>query len=431
MYSFFGGVYMRLEIKNIGKLAEADIELNGITVIAGENNTGKSTVSKALYSIFNSLYKVDEHINLERKNSIRRLLRIIHRPSIMNNRLAERIIKNSSNKHYDVSDIESDIISFLQRIKKDSSKFGDEESYEILQMAEQIYRAINIPREQLFNTFLERAFEAEFHGQICNMFTDDESYVKLTIKSDTVSAYFKKDKTVGIENMIYLVSQSTYIDDPYVLDNLDNNSYYYNYYMNSTFSEAPHRINLKQRVRKSKTELSLLDEILVNDRLENIYSKINSICEGELYQESDSFFYAMPDVSEPIDINNVSTGLKTFVIIKSLLQNGEIGEKSTLILDEPEIHLHPEWQILFAEIIVLLQKEFDMTILINTHSPYFLEAIEVYSDKYDIKNKCKYYLAANVEKTSTIRDVTDEIEKIYKKLAEPFQKLENTRFSDE
>ena len=35
---------MHLSVKNIGKLSEADIDLNGITVIAGENDTGKSTI---------------------------------------------------------------------------------------------------------------------------------------------------------------------------------------------------------------------------------------------------------------------------------------------------------------------------------------------------------------------------------------------------
>ena len=46
---------MRLEIKNFAKIKEADITLDGITVIAGENNTGKSTVGKILNSYFKHL----------------------------------------------------------------------------------------------------------------------------------------------------------------------------------------------------------------------------------------------------------------------------------------------------------------------------------------------------------------------------------------
>ncbi len=44
---------MKLHLKNVGKVRSAAIEINGITVIAGENNTGKSTVGKALFSVFN------------------------------------------------------------------------------------------------------------------------------------------------------------------------------------------------------------------------------------------------------------------------------------------------------------------------------------------------------------------------------------------
>ncbi len=43
---------MKIKIHNVGKLADATVEIDGITVIAGENDTGKSSVSKALYSVF-------------------------------------------------------------------------------------------------------------------------------------------------------------------------------------------------------------------------------------------------------------------------------------------------------------------------------------------------------------------------------------------
>ena len=111
-----------------------------------------------------------------------------------------------------------------------------------------------------------------------------------------------------------------------------------------------------------------------------------------------------------------------------LLVNGRIEANGTIILDEPEIHLHPEWQLLFAELIVLLHREFGLHILLNTHSPYFLNAIEVYAAKYQVEDKCKYYLARNIDNVSTLDDVTDNIEEIYSKLAKPLQELENERY---
>ena len=41
---------MRLRIENINKIKEADIALNGLTVIVGENDMGKSTIGRAFFS---------------------------------------------------------------------------------------------------------------------------------------------------------------------------------------------------------------------------------------------------------------------------------------------------------------------------------------------------------------------------------------------
>lgn len=68
---------MKLELENVGKLEKVDIELKGITVIAGENNTGKSTVGKMLFSIFHTFFKIEEKINQERVRSINKVIRTI------------------------------------------------------------------------------------------------------------------------------------------------------------------------------------------------------------------------------------------------------------------------------------------------------------------------------------------------------------------
>lgn len=65
---------MQLILKNIGKVKEASIEINGITVIAGENNTGKSTVGRALFAVFNSFYNVQKQIESARVDSVENLL---------------------------------------------------------------------------------------------------------------------------------------------------------------------------------------------------------------------------------------------------------------------------------------------------------------------------------------------------------------------
>lgn len=65
---------MKLTLKNIGKIGTASVEINGITVIAGENNTGKSTVGRAFFAVFNSFCNVQRQIENERVDSVENLL---------------------------------------------------------------------------------------------------------------------------------------------------------------------------------------------------------------------------------------------------------------------------------------------------------------------------------------------------------------------
>lgn len=65
--------------KNIGKIETASVEINGITVIAGENNTGKSTVGRALFAVFNSFYNIQKQIESERVQNIENLIDMMYR----------------------------------------------------------------------------------------------------------------------------------------------------------------------------------------------------------------------------------------------------------------------------------------------------------------------------------------------------------------
>ena len=190
-----------------------------------------------------------------------------------------------------------------------------------------------------------------------------------------------------------------------------------------------HKTHLKHKLFSYDRRNNVIEEIVINNKFSKIYEKINSVCNGNIVKSrNEGFGYKNVNTEKVLDIRNLSTGLKAFVILKTLLVNGAIEYNGTIILDEPEIHLHPEWQLIFAELIVLIQKEFGMHILVNTHSPYFLNAIEVYSVKHGIDEKCKYYLATINNEYSGLEDATTNIEKIYSKLARPLQELENVRY---
>lgn len=148
-----------------------------------------------------------------------------------------------------------------------------------------------------------------------------------------------------------------------------------------------HRGHLKNLLKSeiaSQNVETAMKQIVADTKLKKILTKINSVCDFDMKKADDALAdsFVFLEGNHQLSAENISTGLKTFIILKRLLYTGYLEENGLLILDEPEVHLHPQWQILFAEIIVLLQKEFGMHILLTTHSPYFLRAIEVYSAKY-------------------------------------------------
>lgn len=423
---------MNLKIQNIGKVSNADIELNGITVIAGENDTGKSTVGKVLFSIFNSYFNIDNQIDNDRELRIKKLLELIYNdvptryyhPPFNMSEISQNLIKNSNKYINNPTMLRYDILYQISEsdpnFEENLEKLDDERLDEIFDRVKNI---LTVSREQIFKDVLDKNLVAEFDIQISNIYSNSDSKIELTIKDEKVSISISDNKVVNIENEFSLTTEAVYIDDPFVLDETPR----YVYFNDANY----HRRHLISKLFFEKSKSSIFDEIITKDKLEKIFSKINSACPGDIIRNKGRFSYKNPDTNKSLPSKNISTGLKTFVILKTLLVNGFIEYNGTIILDEPEIHLHPQWQLIFAEIIVLLQKEFNMHILLNTHSPYFLEAIEVYSEKYGIADKCKYYLAENQNETSIISDVTGNTEKIYQKLAKPLQILENERYSDD
>ena len=58
----------RLRGKNIGPFESFDIMIPSVTLIAGENGTGKSTISKSLYMLLNANRNIEALIENEKRN---------------------------------------------------------------------------------------------------------------------------------------------------------------------------------------------------------------------------------------------------------------------------------------------------------------------------------------------------------------------------
>lgn len=124
----------------------------------------------------------------------------------------------------------------------------------------------------------------------------------------------------------------------------------------------------------------------------------------------------------------VSAGIKEIGIIQILLRNNKLKESSFLIFDEPEANLHPEWEIKFAEILVLLAKDMDIHIYLNSHSPMFIEAISLYSQYYDLLNETNFYLTEKVdEKYDFIKINPKSMGLVYENLTKPYDELDRLK----
>ncbi len=418
---------MKLSLKNIGKVSSAVIDINGITVIAGENDTGKSTVSKALFAVFNSFYKMNLRIYNERLNSIWNLLDRLYirsKESVMTGaefqKIAASILDQQKYLSSNPEALSETIIQSIAEHGAELEEYQGQEEFEAT--AQRIIKVLRVSDQDILKLILERNLNEEFNSQVTNIYCDEPGEITLEIQKTPIIIQIKDNQVIDLKGKLDLRTDAVYIDDPFVLDDAGS------YHPFLTTASFIHKKYLMETLRE-RNETGIIDEIIIKKKFDRIYDKIAVVCDGDIIsREKNAFGYRKAGTEKILDVKNLSAGLKTFAILKTLLQNGAIEQKGTIILDEPEIHLHPEWQLLCAELIVLLQHEFDLHVLLNTHSPYFLNAIEVYAAKYQVADRCKYYLTKNEDDAIHIEDVTTNIEAIYSKLASPLQRLENERY---
>ena len=126
---------------------------------------------------------------------------------------------------------------------------------------------------------------------------------------------------------------------------------------------------------------------------------------------------------------NVAQGIKYIGLIQALLNNSYLNN-DFLIIDEPENHLHPKWQLEFAKLIVEIAK-LNNRVLVNSHSPYMIEALQRYSDLKGMKEKTNFYLAKDGQISQSKNGNEDTYAEIFKYLSEPFdefEKMDSERF---
>ena len=404
---------MKIKCHNIGKISDANIDIHKITLIAGLNSTGKSTIGKSLFCIFNALYNYENRIFFLKKSFISNEISHTSPLSSLNSSSAEKQIKECADTlvnagNPSVETIQNAINNIIP------PNLLENKSNEI---ARDISNFLQTTNNEFIEYFIFDLLRDEFNKQIqTSNKISEKSLISLTIRNQNITATLTNNEVVDVNNAENLKTRAIYIDDPFILDSIDH-----------SFSGPRHQQELIRRLKpqpKNNTD-EIARQLIISKKLNRVLDKISSACDGSISQKDQEYSFQEKTTGERLNIKNLSTGLKTFVIIKMLLENGSLEQNGTLILDEPEVHLHPEWQKIFAEVIVLIQVEFGMHILINSHSSYFIEAIDFYEQKYGIRNECKFYLAVSKKETNTIYfdDVSDQLQPIYKLLYAPIKAL--------
>ncbi len=391
---------IRLFTEEFRAINSADIIIDGITVVSGENGCGKSTLSKLLYYSYKTMSNYDVLVAEALSSELSSVERFVD--------IALRGLTNRSLKRNDRLELYQDFMTLKSEVN-----YGDVNSNSLtdwLNLIERIRLALTlspsdnsyskrldyIARDivgdsydeerggkpfELINKHINSLFKKAFglmKSRTTNLFKEGLKEVFHDEKLPTVfKVYEFGEEIVSLSknslSIPYSIQQVIYIDTPMMIgiDTFEDN----------------HWDDLNSKLRKkggnSFTEFS---KLIAEDIIQGDASHDESILglSDFVFKRSDG---------ETFNLLDCATGVKSFSILQILLKNGSINDKTLLILDEPETHLHPQWIIEYARLIVLLNKYVGVKFFIASHNPDMVSAIRIISEKERILDNLNFYIA--------------------------------------
>ena len=93
-----------------------------------------------------------------------------------------------------------------------------------------------------------------------------------------------------------------------------------------------------------------------------------------------------------LGVNYAGGGYKTFSLICLALKRGLVVPGGIVFIEEPEEHLHPEWQVIMAEVLVEMALK-NVQLFVTTHSDYLIKKVNNLMQKIpELKEKITAYL---------------------------------------
>ena len=423
---------LKIQIENIGKVKDANIVLEGISVIAGLNGTGKSTIAKSVFASVNARRNMLDKIRNDRKLSIDdQIIRWMDQNNNLNNEyymdttgvLADCILESFENEKWNKKDVSKNVKTIIEEYCK-NNRLSD---HGIEEVVGHIVTVLDRTMDEYVNFFIEQYYQNVFKRQINPIGTKEKS----SVHYKKTEGERKIESSVEIENnklnivgrpLIFQQENAIYIETYSVLDFCEETG------RRTRRGSYLNRMTLPAReLLSSLTEERVLSydeqqKVELNEKIAQ--DIVEQVTHGYLRKnQSGSLEFLDKDAEEKIEFSNMSAGLKIFTVLQQLIGNYSLKEGDVLIVDEPEVNLHPTWQVVLAEILVRVYKELGIYILVNSHSPYFIRAIEVKMAEYECALQGHYYYMDQKDNGFVCKEVSDNTNVIYDALYRPLMEL--------
>ena len=388
---------IQISIKDYKAVKSAEIELNGITVISGINGSGKSSISRLLYYALKYANNYDTIVNRLFVEELMPIDRLIQSSvsGIPQNDLTRQIqnqqrIAATANDNSIKKEAYINAVILIKELFHNLSK-NDPSAFRIMSLVSQIgeNRRSNSPVlkgggwDAVINS-IEDLFEKTNHISQSRdypifrdavMMATNDNLKNVRMCEYGVPFVGKDVKNVPLLNYI---QQVVYIDTP-MIAGLDMR--------NGAFQSVEYWDDLN----------AMLSTPAKRSFNRTINNYIKEIIGGSAYVDyglsaNGTMKYQREDGLE-INLSDSATGIRSLSMIQALLRNGTITENTLLVIDEPEAHLHPQWIVEYARIIVMLHQKIGTKFFIASHSTDFVSAIKYIAEKQKIQKSLSFYLA--------------------------------------
>jgi len=432
----------RYQLSDYHAIGKADILIDGITVLAGENGSGKSTLSRWLYYLVNGSRRYEEFVYNEFEDNLRSALGPM---SITSREILQRMPLEHFPNEFDFpsikrpylwfskeKDIDADYETHVHRMTeffvkttnqyaqileeylKDSSVSDDRkkrildhlgfedywlerspkvvaESYiqrlvqELNSYTEQLHSALNKRRPDV----LKRAFQALF-------MEEDPMPNRIQLFEDGV-AMLDEDSVYELYNL----KRAIYIDSPLALSNTSSYPLFWK--------------ELNELILEEGRSVGTMEKKLVRRVEKLLHGRTKRIESFSILSDKAELHYIDSDNDIEIEVEKTATGFKTFIYLQRLIENGYLTKNSILLIDEPEVHLHPQWIVEYARILVLLNKSLGVKVVLASHNPDMVAAIRAIAEYEGSLTQIHFYLAERDNSTTqyVYKDLGSEIGEIF------------------